>query len=268
MQRLLTAAVLAPPFVASMFWGPWQVFMAIIVLGISLAAWEFGRIARPAGGRGVLALLPILIPLAAAALAVGPQHPRVVFSLAVGLVLVPACLVLFERSDLSKALAGVGALTFGTLYFAVPMLVCFRLRQFDSWVVFLGFAIVFLGDTGAYYFGRAFGRRKLAPRVSPNKSWEGAFGGLAVALLVTALWSLGRFEEIRWPLIGLAAVTSIAAQLGDLVESMFKRGSGIKDSGTLLPGHGGAYDRIDGLLFGLPVLWLGAQWLGIEALLP
>jgi phosphatidate cytidylyltransferase len=102
----------------------------------------------------------------------------------------------------------------------------------------------------------------MAPRISPNKSWEGALAALATAVAATAVFAAWRLGEISPLLLGLAVVTSAAAQLGDLVESCFKRAAGVKDSGTLLPGHGGMLDRLDAMLFAAPVWWLGLRLLG------
>jgi phosphatidate cytidylyltransferase len=128
--------------------------------------------------------------------------------------------------------------------------------------------VVWAGDTAALYVGRAWGRHKLAPRLSPNKTWEGALGSVAGSLLVTggllelahvlatqwnSVW-LSYPEEI-WYWLVLAVVVNVAAQVGDLAESALKRSVGVKDSGTLLPGHGGVLDRVDALLLAAPVLW-------------
>ena len=132
------------------------------------------------------------------------------------------------------------------------------------------FLCVWCGDIAALYVGRAFGRRKLAPTLSPNKTWEGAiasvFGSLAfgMGLILLGDWLDARnsaFTRLHtswppWHFVLLAIALNLAAQLGDLAESALKRGVGVKDSGTLLPGHGGVLDRIDALLFAAPVLWL------------
>jgi phosphatidate cytidylyltransferase len=119
------------------------------------------------------------------------------------------------------------------------------------------FAAVFAGDTGAYFSGKFLGNRKLYPKISPKKTWAGAYGGaMASALgfwLVDTLAGLG-FGAVHSLLLGLGA--GISGQVGDLAESLFKRAWGVKDSGTLLPGHGGLLDRVDGLLFGAPFMWL------------
>jgi phosphatidate cytidylyltransferase len=112
-----------------------------------------------------------------------------------------------------------------------------------------------IGDTGAYYFGRNFGRHKLAPIVSPGKSWEGAAASAAASVLF-GIFVLPRFVNIDLLPAGLISIAAnVAGQVGDLAESAIKRGAGVKDSGTLLPGHGGMLDRVDSSLFSLPVLY-------------
>ena len=129
-------------------------------------------------------------------------------------------------------------------------------------------AIVWLGDSGAYYIGKTWGRHKLAPRVSPNKTWEGSIASTAAGLLAAAVWSYWRLGEVDGWILLLAGLVSIAAQIGDLVESLLKRGAGVKDSGQILPGHGGMLDRMDALLFAAPVMWLGVELLGASRMLP
>ncbi|HWB98977.1 MAG TPA: phosphatidate cytidylyltransferase, partial [Bryobacteraceae bacterium] len=114
-----------------------------------------------------------------------------------------------------------------------------------------------IGDAGAYYVGRRLGRHKLAPRISPGKSWEGAIASVAVSVLFGVFY-LARFlpSVPAAAAIAISAVANIAGQLGDLAESAIKRGAGVKDSGTILPGHGGFLDRVDSTLFVLPVVYL------------
>jgi phosphatidate cytidylyltransferase len=142
--------------------------------------------------------------------------------------------------------------------------------------------VVWAGDIFAYFVGRSVGRHLMTPRISPKKTWEGAAASLAASLLVGSLlftYALpissfllrvklierrdglfGLEKPELWPIILLTVALNVAAQLGDLVESLVKRGAGVKDSGTLLPGHGGMLDRIDALLFAAPVLWFYAAW--------
>ena len=127
--------------------------------------------------------------------------------------------------------------------------------QGHLWIFFL-LAVVFACDTGAFYFGRAFGRHKLHPRLSPGKTWEGAVGGLLCSLFAAMLFlKFIGLHPLTVSLFLMVAALSIAAQVGDLAESVLKRHQGVKDSGHILPGHGGILDRIDGLLFAIPVFF-------------
>ncbi|MBP6597750.1 MAG: phosphatidate cytidylyltransferase, partial [Arenimonas sp.] len=132
------------------------------------------------------------------------------------------------------------------------------------WTLF-ALALVWAADSGAYFAGSRFGRRKLAPSISPGKTWEGVLGGLAASMLlaVAVLPMLG----LAWPalpaLVLLTLVTAAISVAGDLFESLMKRQSGVKDSGALLPGHGGLMDRLDSLLAALPIFAVGKAWLGL-----
>jgi phosphatidate cytidylyltransferase len=188
-------------------------------------------------------------PLAAARLLLGATL------LSVGL----GSLVLLSRTPLDQAIPALGILCFGIPYFAVPVASLHQLQRADPWLVFLLMAIVWLGDTAAYYAGSRLGRHRMAPVISPKKSWEGAAAGFATSILAAAVWSVWRLGRLDPALLGVAAVTAVAAQIGDLVESLIKRGSGVKDSGNVLPGHGGVLDRLDAMLFAAPVFLL-ALW--------
>lgn len=154
--------------------------------------------------------------------------------------------------DLSKAV-------FGPVYTTLPLalLILIDMRPSGSLWVFFLLTVVFAGDTGAFYAGRRLGRHKLYEAVSPNKTWEGAIGGLMASILAGSL-----FIRLLGPcamglkVVILMVILSAAAQIGDLCESMLKRHHGVKDSGLILPGHGGILDRIDGLLFAVPVLYV------------
>ena len=173
---------------------------------------------------------------------------------------------LFSAGNMRDAAIGMGLVSFAVPYFAAAPLAIYRLHLIDRWAVFLLLAIVALGDTAAYFAGRSFGRHKLAPQISPKKTWEGSLAGFAAAVLATAVWSHFRLGEIRPDLLALAAVTAVAAQLGDLVESALKRGAGVKDSSHVLPGHGGFYDRLDAMLLAAPTFMIGLWLLGLDTI--
>jgi len=157
----------------------------------------------------------------------------------------------------------MGKIVFGLLYICLPLgLLIFidKHPRGNIWIFFLLF-VIFMTDTGAFYFGRIFGKHKLYPSVSPGKTWEGAIGGFLSSLLAVLIFSyffpVYRLNVFIWI---LAASLSILSQVGDLAESLLKRNHGVKDSGKILPGHGGVLDRIDGLLFAIPALYIFLSW--------
>jgi phosphatidate cytidylyltransferase len=189
-----------------------------------------------------------------------------------------------QGEDLSRGYPAAAASVFAFTYIALPMGMLVQLRQQWAGAFYLLYLllVVWAGDIFAYFVGKSIGRRLMAPRVSPKKTWEGAAASLvasvAVGLLLfhyalpisSALLRAGFIERkdglfgleqpAFGPVIALTIGLNIAAQLGDLVESLIKRGAGVKDSGGILPGHGGMLDRIDALLFAAPVLWYYAAW--------
>jgi phosphatidate cytidylyltransferase len=273
MQRLLTAAVLTPLALLALFKLPGTWWFAVVAILIDIAVYEYIQIVRGRAPHAPLRLLLAIVPLTALAVSSSLFEggalldPRLhLFTggllLSVGL----ASLVLLSRVPLAETLDALGILGFGALYFALPIASLHYLQQADPWLVFLLMAIVFLGDTAAYYVGSAVGRHKMAPVISPKKSWEGAAAGFVTSVAAAAVWSGWKLDRIDPELLAVAAVTALAAQVGDLVESMIKRGSGVKDSGHILPGHGGILDRLDAMLFAAPVLLLGLWVLGIDGL--
>ena len=186
------------------------------------------------------------------------------------------------RSDLASAFPAARVSVFAFLYVALPMASLLQLREQWQGSFFLLYLLllVWAGDIFAYFIGKPFGRHRMSPRVSPNKTWEGAIASViasvAVGILMfhyaqpisSALMQAHLIERQNGifgqtsliSVIVLSIVLNIAAQLGDLVESLIKRGAGVKDSGAILPGHGGMLDRVDALLFAAPVLWCFAAW--------
>ncbi|MFO7460630.1 MAG: phosphatidate cytidylyltransferase [Desulfatiglandales bacterium] len=180
-------------------------------------------------------------------------------------VIIPLAFCLFSSPSFrNRAAEMVGSMALAFLYVCLPfglLMTMDRYPRGNFWILFL-FTVIFMTDTGAFYCGRFFGKRKLYPSVSPNKTWAGAVGGFAAGvisgLLFSSLFRLGGF-----PLQAglLAGTLSICGQVGDLVESMLKRSAGVKDSGRILPGHGGVLDRVDGVIFAAPLLYLYLSWL-------
>lgn len=175
----------------------------------------------------------------------------------------PALFYLFRFGELQTVLSRIAMTTFGVVYAGIlPTYLSLVKRDFGDvdgdWVL-LVLMIAWFGDTGAYFAGRFLGKRKLYPAVSPGKTWAGAFGGLAGSFLAAVLANLWYFPELGWVHGAvLTVVGSALGQCGDLIESMMKRGCGVKDSGKLLPGHGGMLDRIDAAIIIAPWVYLYA----------
>ncbi len=170
---------------------------------------------------------------------------------------------LFSRS--SNPFQNVGFIVLGMGYIGAPFalldFIAYDYGKFYSWTVFGLLLLTWMNDTGAYLIGSKFGKRPLLPRISPKKTWEGTLGGVAVTFLVAFIFhsASGVLRLVDW--IVLAAIVSVFGTVGDLVESMLKRSVGVKDSGNLLPGHGGVLDRFDAFIFLLPfaaayLLWI------------
>ena len=283
MKRILTALVLVPLALLLVFLGPqWQWLFSLAVAGVAaLAGWEYLDLTRRCGADPPrAATLVALVALFAANFAwPDADHLLATFGM-LGLGLLVYC-TFFKPVD--GVIADASASIFCLLYTGLTLLAVPALRQppygSSSVIVFL-FCAVWAGDTAAYYVGRPWGRHKMAPRLSPGKSWEGAAASLAGSVLaVAALVGLSGLQQAPWDSallswleracpaailsypddlwywLALAALVNVAAQIGDLAESALKRSAGVKDSGDLLPGHGGVLDRIDALLLAAPVLW-------------
>lgn len=275
MKRLLTGTVGAALVAVAIFALPGVWFFWLCVGVMELAAIEFVRIGRHWAPRAPLWLLLVLVPVTSAAIGLllpelaDPPFSRLVIAiLGLGLVYVIAIVVLWARTPVEQALPALGILCFGLPYLALPAVSLSGVKSADPWLLVLLLAIVWIGDSTAYYGGSTLGRHKLAPRVSPNKTLEGAIAGLLGSLAACVAWSLWRLDRVDTGLLVLAGLCAIAAQLGDLVESMMKRGANVKDSGTLLPGHGGALDRLDALLFAAPLFYAVILMVGAEAFSP
>lgn len=248
MKRVLTSLVLAIFALACIFAAPPEIFAAVVVLMAGLCYYEFAGIARASGVEG-----PLWLGFAGGLLAMWRIE-----TLPLTGILVLACAT--GVRDLNKALSFSGAVILGIVYTFLPWRFAIDLRVASPFWLLFALSINWIGDVAAFYVGRAAGRHKLAPRVSPGKSVEGAvasmFGAVAFGELYATWTGLNGIGLLQMAL--LSAVANVAGQMGDLAESALKRGAGVKDSGTLLPGHGGFLDRLDSSLFTLPVV---AYWL-------
>jgi phosphatidate cytidylyltransferase len=267
MKRILTAIVLIIAVVALVLYGaPWMitVFSAIVA---GLAAYEYTQLAAAGGSPIPLWWMAAAITLFFLVVYYQPLDTIMAVSL--------ATLILFAwsafKTPLNRVLGETAAGLFALLYIAYPLTLIpqlWRAEDGPALLLFL-FLCVWSGDIAALYIGKRFGRRKLAPRLSPNKTWEGAIASVIASVVFgMALVGAGEYLSLHgsnftklhtsepwWQSLILAIILNIAAQLGDLLESALKRGVNVKDSGTMLPGHGGILDRIDALLLAAPVLW-------------
>ncbi len=267
MQRVLTAIVLIPLVLLLIFVSPkWPLlFMAVVFAAAALALWEYLGLADAMGAKTPRVLVIACLAILYAAIFRRPDL-MAPFTGAIVLVLFVVCAF---RSPVNRVLLDTALSVFGLLYIGLSMSSLYLLSTQDNGPSLLLFLVlvVWSGDIAALYIGRAFGRWKLAPTLSPNKTWEGSFASVAGSILITILLiyvsrvlagheiETLSYAGNRGVWIGLAVLVNVAAQIGDLVESAIKRGAGAKDSGHLLPGHGGMLDRIDALLLAAPVLW-------------
>jgi len=270
MKRILTASVLIVVVFALIFWGNQLALFLVSALVALLAAHEYLSLTR-SGDEAV----PGWWMLPAVALLFVVTHwrpldsPLPVLS-ALGLSLLT--IISFREAGsghLDRVLPIASAGFFGLIYIAYPLTLLPQIEARENGPTLLIFLmlVVWTGDIAALYIGKAFGKRKLAPALSPNKTVEGAIASIAGSVLIALALNgvcelfarrgstLLHISQPLWETLLLAALVNVAAQVGDLLESAMKRGVGVKDSGTLLPGHGGILDRIDALLVAAPVLW-------------
>jgi phosphatidate cytidylyltransferase len=267
MKRIVTAAILIPIVLFLVFLGPrWQWLFTMAVTAVAaLAAWEFLGLAEHGGASPPrIAVLVALITLFGVDFLWPDRTPALFGIFSLGLLVYCTFLRPVEQVMADAATSIFCLLYVGYTLMALPTL--HAAANGPSLVAFL-LCVVWVGDTAAFYVGRAWGRHKLAPKLSPNKTWEGALGSMAGSVMMAAgLWGLAELLEQWdsaflsypgeiWYWLMLAVVVNAAAQVGDLAESALKRSAGVKDSGSLLPGHGGVLDRIDALLLAAPVLW-------------
>lgn len=265
-SRILTALILIPPAIYLIGWSPLWLFAAAAALVGILALREYFQICGLNGHKVYQAVgyASVALQCVAAAVAIhrgGLAEPSVTAAMFPLLVFLAPIALLVQKKDSKHPLVPVWNFSLGILYIGVPLSLLILVRFLDPasgfhWI-FLLFLVIWAGDISAYFVGRTIGRHLLFPRVSPKKTVEGAVAGLLGSLLVTwgfASW-VWKTADLKW-VIFLAALIAIAGQVGDLVESALKRRAGLKDSGTILPGHGGILDRIDALLFGSATLWL------------
>jgi phosphatidate cytidylyltransferase len=265
MSRIITALIVLPILIASILVS-WlaPLFVALALAAMTLGLYEFWLLAKR---RGIKADVVVGFAGAAAIFTIfyfdKPQDNSLVLLLMLLPVLTIAAFVAatLRGAPFDNMIASVGATLSGVLYVAFlgGHLVAVRMgfyQELSADLLSFFFLVLMGSDTGAYYTGRALGRHKLAPSISPGKTWEGAFGGMIASLLMAALAHYWFFPQLPLKVaLPLAAVMNILGVVGDLTESALKRGAGAKDAAQILPGHGGLLDRLDSLLFNAPVIY-------------
>jgi len=248
MTRVVTGLILLAVFVYIVVWAPPPVFLAVVAIVGVLCFHEYAGLVSNHNLRA-----PGLFGYAAGLLVLFLPRPDFVFIVLIALLALSLALTSRELAD---ALPFAAALVLGVIYVFGCLRAGIGLRHMSPFWLFFALSENWLGDAAAYYIGRWRGRHKLAPRISPAKSWEGAIASAATSLIYAYFYFPHLLKDVPLPwALAIAALGNIAGQIGDLCESAIKRGAGVKDSGTMLPGHGGWLDRIDSSLFALPVVY-------------
>lgn len=278
--RILTAAILIPLVVALVWWGP-PALLAAIAAGVAiLALAEFFNLGERMGMRAFRYwTMACAAGIFYAQYSTGLIETRslaggvsIVRDAAGGTLSIEAVLLIFvfgtvgiglaTRRALHEVMPGIAVSSAGLLFVALPFSYLVRINEIElvgRRLVLFTLCLMWAGDTLAYFAGRSFGRVPMAPALSPKKTWEGAFANMVASLLVAVGFARWMQTDALTMLV-IAALANIAGQMGDLIKSAYKRGAAVKDSGSLVPGHGGVLDRIDSLILASPVVWIAWQW--------
>jgi phosphatidate cytidylyltransferase len=259
-QRVITALILAPCVIFVILWVPHPITTAVLALLVAAGAWEWSAFPGFTHTSTRLAYVAFIAACLGVAWYAGVDSAGSSLLLYASLAwwVLALLWIAFAPASVNRGTAAVAG-----LFALVPVwLALVRLHAQGPQLMLFLLLLVVAADIGAYFAGRAFGTHKLAPRVSPGKTWEGVGGGLAAAALMAAC-GVWWFNMDTVPFMALCIVVAIASVVGDLTESMFKRHAGLKDSGSLLPGHGGVLDRVDSVTAAAPVFLIGLERLGL-----
>jgi len=277
-KRVATAAVLIPAVVGIVLWGSTAILALCLALVTLVALFEYFALGEAIGHRAyrfwtaTCALLIVYLQwlttvvrwgefggvaypprLAWLLVRMFPRAEDAIFLFVLGV----AVITMFTRRPLVETLPAAGISSSGLILVAFPLSFAVRIHGSGTQgplLLLFAMVIIWVGDTAAYFVGRSFGKYKLAPHLSPKKTWEGTVASFIGSLIVAVIFA--RSMTVPLPhLLAMAALGNVAGQVGDLLESAYKRSAGIKDSGSILPGHGGVLDRIDALILAIPVVW-------------
>jgi phosphatidate cytidylyltransferase len=292
-KRVVTAVVLIPLVLLLVLKAPLYV-MAIVAGAVALLAIaEFLKLVAQYGVQPLrqptyafVTLFFVFVIVASTNRIPLVETTAMIYGLALAAVLAPFLFltIAMRRGELTTGYPAAAASVFAFAYVAIPMALLVQIRQQPAGAIFVIYTllVVWAGDIFAYFVGKGLGRHRMSPEISPKKTWEGAIASVLASVVVGTLWfrhaagistfllQAGLIERrdgmfgLQQPelaaIVLLSAIANVAAQLGDLVESLIKRGAGVKDSGAILPGHGGMLDRIDAMLFAVPVVWAWSAW--------
>ena len=292
-KRIATAAVLIPVVLVLVLKAPLYALAVVAGAVALLAVAEFLKLTTHYGVQPLsqatyayVAIFFVFVIIATSGRTPLVETTAVIYGVALATALAPFLFLslAMRRADLTTSYPAAAASVFAFAYMALPMALLVEIRQLAAgaiWVIYT-LLVVWAGDIFAYFVGKAIGRHRMSPEVSPKKTWEGAIASVAASVIIGTLWFqhaagisstllrvglierrdgiFGLEQPQLFPIIVLSAVVNLAAQFGDLVESLIKRGAGVKDSGAILPGHGGMLDRIDAMLFAVPVVWAYRAW--------
>ncbi len=292
-KRIATAVVLIPLVLLLVLKAPAYLLVIVSAAVAVLATAEFLKLVTHYGVEPLtnltyafMAVFFVFVTIASSGRTPLLETTAVIYGTALAATLAPFIFLTaaMRRANLSTGYPAAAASAFAFVYIAVPMALLVEIRRRPAgaiWVIYTLLA-VWAGDIFAYFVGKSIGRNRMSPEISPKKTWEGAIASILASVIIGTIWfqhgpqisaallrvglidrpsgMYGLEQPSLWPIILLSAIVNIAAQLGDLVESLIKRGAGVKDSGSILPGHGGMLDRIDAMLFAVPVVWAYISW--------
>ncbi len=254
-KRVITAFIAIPFLFGIIYFAPAWVFTILILFVGLISLNEFYALIRLKGAEKTVFFNYLLTALLFFSIICKGPFYIAIFPL---FVIFPLAFFIFRYPKSHPKMVDIGKLIMGPFYICLPLSFLATIRTLDEgqmWIFFI-LAVIFAGDTGSFYFGKLFGKHKLT-QISPGKTWEGTLGGLIANVVSAGIFAYLFFPSLSASSIMVLGVAiGISGQVGDLAESMLKRMSNIKDSGRILPGHGGILDRIDSLLFAIPILYI------------